>query len=225
MKFLFDLFPVILFVVTYKIGDLNHETAAALANQYFSWLASSGVIEVKTAPTMWATLLTIVGTFGQVVWLKARGRHVDRMLLATLAIIVVLGGATIWLQNETFIKMKPTVLYWLLAAGFVVAEFAFHKNPARAMLDKVMRLPEPLWRNLLWWWIAFFVVLGALNLYVAFNFPMGVWVDFKVFGFYGISFVFIFAQVLLLSKYIVLEEPEMKKLAKQNAVPGDEASR
>jgi intracellular septation protein len=208
MKFLFDLFPVILFVVTFKIGDLNHEAAAALANQYFSWMASSGVIAANTAPTMWATLVTILGTFGQVVWLKARGKHVDRMLLATFAIIVVLGSATIWLQNETFIKMKPTVLYWVMAVGFMVAEIGFRKNAVRAALDKVMQLPDPLWRNLLWWWVAFFVALGALNLYVAFTFPTAIWVNFKVFGFYGLSFVFIFVQVLILSKYVVLEKPQ-----------------
>jgi intracellular septation protein len=208
MKFLFDLLPVILFVVTYKIGDLNHEAAAALANQYFSWMASSGAIEAKTAPTMWATLVTIIGTFGQVVWLVARGKHVDRMLLATFAIIVVLGGATIWLQNETFIKMKPTVLYWLLAVVFLVAEFAFRKNLIRTMLSKAMQLPEPMWRTLLWWWVAFFLAVGAVNIYVAFNFPTGVWVDFKVFGLYGLSFVFIVTQVLVLSKYVVVQEPQ-----------------
>jgi intracellular septation protein len=208
MKFLFDLFPVILFVVTYKVSDLNHDAAAALANQYFNWMASSGVIAVKTAPTMWATLITIVGAFGQVVWLKARGKRVDGMLLATLAIIVVLGGATIWFQNETFIKMKPTVVYWLLAIVFMVAEFAFHKNLVRAALSEAMQLPDPIWRNLLWWWVAFFVAFGALNLYVAFTFSMGAWVDFKVFGFYGLSFIFIFVQVLVLSKYIIEREPQ-----------------
>jgi intracellular septation protein len=208
MKFLFDLLPVILFVVTYKIGELNPDAAAALANQYFNWLTQSGMVEVKTAPTVWATLVTIVGTAGQVIWLKARRKPVDKMLLATFAIIVVLGGATIWLQNETFIKVKPTVLNWLLAVVFLVAEFVFHKNPVRLLFDKVMQPPEHLWRILTWWWIAFFVALGAVNLYVAFSFPMSVWVNFKAFGVYGLSFAFVFVQVLALSKYVVLEEPQ-----------------
>jgi intracellular septation protein len=208
MKFLFDLFPVILFFAAYQLGSLDHELAAQSANHYFGWMASNGVIEAKTAPTMWATLVTILGTSGQVIWLKVRGRHVDKMLLATLAIIVVLGAATIWFQNETFIKMKPTVLYWMLAVVFLAAEFGFRKNLVRAVLGAVMQPPEPTWRYLLWYWIAFFIAIGAVNLYIAFNFSMTVWVNFKAFGLIGLSFFFIVAQVLALSKYLVVQEPQ-----------------
>jgi intracellular septation protein len=207
MKFLFDLFPVLVFFGTYKIADFNQEAAAASATHFFGWMASTGVITNQNGPTTWATLATIVGTLLQVIWLKARGKRVDRMLLVTFAIIVTLGGATVWLQNDAFIRMKPTVLDWILALVFLIAEFGFKKNLAREALGKAIQLPEPVWRNVVLSWIGFFTFIGALNLYVALNYSMAAWVNFKFYGLVGLPFVFVIAQVLMLAKYIE-EEPQ-----------------
>ena len=173
MKFLFDLFPVILFFIAFKLADIYVATATAIA----------------------ATLV-------QVGWLKLRRRRVDSMLWASLAIIVVFGGATLALRDETFIKWKPTVLYWLFGAVLGGAELLFRRNLIRAMLGAQVQLPDPVWMKLNWSWTAFFAFMGAANLYVAFNFPTDLWVNFKLFGGMGLMLLFVIGQALFLSRHL-----------------------
>ena len=172
MKFLFDLFPVVLFFVAFKIAGIYVATAVAIA-----------------------------ATFAQVGWLKLRRRKVDAMLWASLGIIVVFGGATLFLQDETFIKWKPTVLYWLFAAVLGAAAAA-RRNLIRAMLSQHMQLPDPVWHRLNLSWIGFFAFMGALNLYVAYSFSTDHWVNFKLFGGMGLMLLFVLAQALVLSRFI-----------------------
>jgi intracellular septation protein len=173
MKFLFDLFPIILFFVAFKFGDI--------------WIATG---------------VAIAATFVQIGWLVLRKKRVDPMLWVSLAIIVVFGGATLLLHDETFIKWKPTVLYWLFAAAFLTAEFGFRKNLIKTVLGKELVLPEPVWRRVLLSWIGFFASMGAVNLYVAFNYSTETWVNFKLFGFMGLMFAFVIGQGVMLAKYI-----------------------
>jgi len=119
-----------------------------------------------------------------------------------LMIIIVFGGATLVLQDETFIKWKPTVLYWLFATGLLVSNVIFKKNLIQTMMEKQMALPIPVWNQLNISWIIFFVVMGLINLYVAFNFPIDTWVSFKLFGATGLMLVFIVGQILMLNKYL-----------------------
>ena len=172
MKFLFDLFPVILFFIAFKVADIYTATAVAIA-----------------------------ATFLQVGWLKLRGKRVEPMLWASLAIIAVFGGATLLLQNETFIKWKPTVLYWLFGAVLAGA-LLWRRNLVRAMLSEQVRLPDAVWSRLNWSWIGFFAFMGALNLYVAYNYSTDHWVNFKLFGGMGLMLVFVVAQALVLAKYV-----------------------
>ncbi len=173
MKFLFDLFPVILFFAAFKVWDIYVATAVAIA-----------------------------ATFAQVGWLKLRKRRVEPMLWATLAIIVVFGGATLLLRDELFIKWKPTVLYWLFAAVLAVAMLAWKKNLIRSMLGAQLKVPEHVWTTLLWSWAGFFAAMGVLNLVVAFNFSTDLWVNFKLFGGMGLMLAFVIAQALYMSRYI-----------------------
>jgi intracellular septation protein len=177
MKFLFDIFPVLLFFVAFKIWGIYAATAVAIA-----------------------------ATFVQVGWSWARHRKVDNMLWVSLAIIVVFGGATLWLQDETFIKWKPTVLYWLFGSILLGSELFLRKNLIRAMMGKQITLPDPVWQKLNLSWVVFFALMGGANLYVAFNFPTDVWVNFKLFGGIGLMLVFVVVQGLMLSRYIESEE-------------------
>jgi len=177
MKFLFDIFPVLVFFVAFKIYGIYVATAVAIA-----------------------------ATFAQVGWSWARHRKVDNMLWASLGIIVVFGGATLLLRDETFIKWKPTVLYWLFAGALLFSELLFRKNLIRAMMGGQLTLPDPVWRKVNLSWIGFFLAMGALNLYVAFSFPTETWVDFKLFGGIGLLLLFAFAQALMLSRYIEQED-------------------
>ncbi len=173
MKFLFDLFPVILFFAAFKLFDIYTATSVAIA----------------------ASIL-------QIGWLKLKGRKVDTMMWISLAIIVVFGGATLALHDETFIKLKPTVLYWLFGAIIAAADLLFRRNLIRAMLGEQVRMPDAAWARLNWSWAAFFAFMGAANLYVAYNFSTDTWVNFKLFGGMGLMLLFVLLQALFFARHI-----------------------
>lgn len=173
MKLLFDLFPVILFFLAYKVFGIFAATAVAIG----------------------ATVI-------QIAWVWFRRRKIDAMLWVSLAIIAVFGGATLYLQDETFIKWKPTVLYWLFGLTLLVSALLFKKNLIRVMMKEQLELPEHVWGRLNTSWIAFFAVMGLANLFVAFNFSTDTWVNFKLFGSMGLMLVFVIAQGAMLSKYV-----------------------
>ncbi|MFZ5509028.1 MAG: septation protein A [Pseudomonadota bacterium] len=197
MKFLFDLFPVILFFLTYKFANGNLEGAAAFAGS----LLGAGIAAAQ-APILLATAVAILATFAQVGWLLARGRKVDVMLWVSLGIIVVFGGATLAFHNPTFIKWKPTVLYWLFAAVLLGSALFLRKNLIRKLLGEQLTLPDHVWTQLNGAWIAFFVFMGVANLYVAYSFSENAWVNFKLYGGMGLMLAFVVVQGVMLAKYI-----------------------
>jgi intracellular septation protein len=176
MKFLFDFFPVLLFFIAFKLFDI--------------WVA---------------TAVAIAASFAQIGWLKLRRRKVDTMLWVSLAIVVVFGGATLFLHDETFIKWKPTVLYWMFGIVLAASQLGFRRNLMRAVLGEQVQMPDFAWRRLNWSWVGFFAFMGAANLYVAFNFPTDTWVSFKLFGGMGLLVLFVLLQAVYLSRYI--EDP------------------
>jgi intracellular septation protein len=202
MKFLFDLFPVILFFGMFKWGESNPAAAQALSDQYLSMLIAGGSASASQAPILLATAIAIVATMGQIAYLVVRGKKIEPMLWLSLAIIAVFGGATIYFNNETFIKWKPTVLYWLFGAVLLGSQAFFRKNLIRMMMEKQIALPGEVWHKLNLSWAAFFAAMGLINLYVVYTFSTGTWVNFKLFGFTGLMLVFIIGQSLLLSKHI-----------------------
>ena len=206
MKFLFDLFPVIAFFAAYMAAERVPAQASALASQLLGMFG--GQVAASQAPILLATMVTIVATAGQVGYLIARGRKVDKMLWISLAIIVVMGGATLILRDDRFIKWKPTVLYWAFAVVLLASDFVFKKNLIRTMMNEQMVLPDPIWRRLNLSWAGFFTFMGVANLYVAFwgGFSQDQWVKFKLFGTMGLMVVFIVAQVLLLSRFVENQE-------------------
>ena len=179
MKFLFDLFPVILFFAAFKFAGIYVATAVA-----------------------------IVATVGQIAWVWHRHGKVDTMLWVSLGIVSIFGGATLLLHDETFIKWKPTVLYWLFATSLLGGAAFFKKNLIRSMLGAQMVLPDAVWARLNVAWAIFFISMGFANLYIAFNYPTDIWVNFKLFGGMGLMLVFIIAQGLFLAKYIEETPPE-----------------
>lgn len=177
MKFLFDLFPVVCFFAVYWVSDIFVATAAAIA-----------------------------ATLGQVAWLRLRRRRVEPMLWVGLAIIVVFGGLTLGLQDKLFIMWKPTVLYWIFSAVLAVSASMLGKNLIRAMLSKEIQLPDSVWSRLNWSWVGFFALMGAVNLYVAYNFSEPTWVKFKLFGGVGLMLLFVLGQALFLARHMEEEK-------------------
>ena len=177
MKFLFDLFPVILFFIAFKLYDIYAATAVAIA----------------------ATAI-------QIAWVWFRHHKVEKMQWISLVIIVIFGSATLILKDETFIKWKPTVLYWIFTSALIISQALFKKNLIRAMLGTKISLPDKIWRNLNASWAAFFVLMGLINLYVAFNYSTDTWVNFKLFGATGLMLIFVVIQGLILGKFITENE-------------------
>lgn len=144
----------------------------------------------------------MAATFAQIGWLKLRGKPIELMLWVSLAIVVFLGGATLLLHNDTFIKWKPTVLYWFFAVVLLGGQWLFKKNIMRSLMGAQLKLPDPVWNKVNLSWSIFFALAGALNLYVAFNFATSTWVNFKLFGLLGLMIVFVIGQGLLLAKHV-----------------------
>ncbi len=208
MKLLFDLFPVIVFFAAYFLAGQSPDTAATFTSALLGDLGLGTGVTAKQAPILLATALAIIATIGQVLWLVLRKKKVDNMLWIGLAIIVVMGGATLILRDATFIMWKPTVLYWAFAVVLVCAQVFFGKNLIQAMMAKQLTLPDPIWTRVNLSWAGFFLVLGALNLYVAFNFSEPTWVKFKLFGGMGLMLLFALGQGLLLARHAEPEKEE-----------------
>lgn len=209
MKFLFDLFPVILFFLVYKLGDSHQEAAHAIVVQYLGGLVAGGAVPAAQSPILLATAVAIVATVLQIGYLLARGRRVDGMLWVSLAVIVLMGGATIYFHDESFIKWKPTILYWAFGLALFVSQVFFGNNLMRKVMEAQIKLPDAIWTRVGYAWMTFFAALGALNLLVAFvvfKGNTGAWVSFKLFGITAIFFLFVVIQTLLLSKHVLEEE-------------------
>lgn len=185
MKLLFDLFPLLIFFAAFKFYDIYTATAAA-----------------------------IVATFVQVGVFWVRHRRFETMHLVTLAAISVFGGLTIVLQDDAFIKWKPSIVNWAFAAAILATLFIGRKSALEHILGGQVALPSPVWRKLNIAWGVFFLLMGLLNLYVAFYHNSGAdevirtrtWVNFKVFGLTGLTLIFVVLQMVYLAKHAVLEE-------------------
>ena len=202
MKILFDFLPILLFFGTFKYAEGQKEWAARFASEHFGFLVSGGVVGTSEAPVLLATLVVIVATLAQISFLLARGKKIDLMLWVSFALVSVMGGATIWFHSETFIKWKPTSLYWFRAGSLLVSQTVFRKNLLHMLLGDKVDLPGAVWLRLGLAWIGFFAAMGVLNLYVAFNFETATWVNFKLFGGLGLMFAFVLAQGLYLSRHM-----------------------
>ena len=174
MKLLFDLFPVLLFFVTYKLA--GHE------GQGGACMVSTGNVPIYQEPILLATVVAIAATFLQVGWLLYRKKKVEPMLWVSLAIIVLFGGATLYFHNASFIQWKPTILYWLFAAALAVSATALKKNLIREAMEEQISLPDPVWVRLNWAWAAFLFVMGVANLVAMHTFSCDGWVSFKLYG-------------------------------------------
>ena len=174
-KFLFDLFPLILFFLAYRYTEIYTATAVAIG----------------------ASVL-------QILWLKLTGKAIETTHWINLSVIVIFGGATLWLKSDVFIKWKPTVLYWLFAAALLIGRFVMGKNLIKHMLGKQIVMADAAWDRLNTMWATFFVAAGALNLYVAFSghFTESQWVNFKVFGLMALLVIFVIGQSLWLGKHM-----------------------
>jgi intracellular septation protein len=178
MKILIDFFPIFLFFIAYKIYGIYVATA-----------------------------VIIVASIVQVSLLWFKNHRVEKMHLITLVLVVILGSATILLHDPLFIYWKPTVVNWAFAIAFLGSQFIGQKNFIQRLLEKQVTVTsEHVWTRLNFAWIGFFIAMGAINLYVAFNFDENTWVNFKLFGMMGLTIIFVIAQSFYLMRYIAPDD-------------------
>lgn len=182
MKLLVDFFPLIVFFVAFKWKGIFVATAVAIA----------------------ATAL-------QLLYLWRKHGRVEPMHWASLVIIVVFGGATLWSEDPIFIKWKPTVLYWLMAVALVVGHLVFKRNGIRILMGGQLNVPDRIWTQLMWAWAIFLGLLGVINLWLAYSLGnteegMNTWVYFKVFGGLGLMLVFVILQAIYMGRHLI-DEP------------------
>lgn len=177
MKFLFDLFPIILFFIAFKFGDIYT-----------------------------ATIVAMVATIGQILWVYYRHRKIDAMQWVSLVMILVFGSLTIFLHDKTFIQLKPTALYWLFSGALFISAQFFQKNWIQVLMGKQITLKEPhsksIWHQVNTAWAIFFFLMGILNLYIAFEFSEETWVNFKLFGSTALLVIFVILQGMWLSRHM-----------------------
>ncbi|MFT6917003.1 MAG: intracellular septation protein [Motiliproteus sp.] len=174
MKLLFDFLPIAIFFGVYKY---------------------TGDIILATAVLIPATIIQILFT-----WIRTH--KIEKMQLVTLALVIVLGGATVLFQDKTFIQWKPTVVNWLFGLAFLGSQFIGAKPLVQRMMESAVTLPAAIWTRLNLAWVVFFIVMGALNLYVAKTMSEETWVNFKLFGMLGLTLIFIILQGIYLSRHI-----------------------
>ena len=179
MKFLFDFFPIIVFYIGYKMYDIYYATAFAIA----------------------ATFIQI-----SLYWLKTR--RFEKMHLITMALITILGGATIYFHDPAFIQWKVSVVNWLFGLVIIGSHYIGKKPLIERMMDHAISMEAGIWKRLNAAWGLFFVGMGFLNLYVMFNFDEATWVDFKVYGLLGLTVAFVIIQSIYLAKHIQEDENE-----------------
>jgi intracellular septation protein len=180
MKILFDFFPIILFFIGFKWYGIYTATAIAMA-----------------------------ASLAQVIFYRIKHQHYEKLHLISLALIMILGGATLFFHNPWFIKWKPTGIYWLSALAFFISGLIGKKPLIQKMMDGNIQLPDTIWLRLNTAWAAYFTLMGALNLYVAYHFDTNIWVNFKLIGGVGFMLLFVFLQAMYLTRHTT-EQPSEK---------------
>lgn len=183
MKILFDFFPILLFFICYKFYGIYTATAVAMA-----------------------------ASLAQVLLYRIKHQRYEKLHLISLGLILVLGGATLFFHNPWFIKWKPTGIYWLSSLVFLLSSYIGKKPLIQKMMESNVKLPEKIWLRLNLAWAIYFLVMGTLNIYVAYHYDTDVWVNFKLFGGAGFMLIFVFIQAMYLTRHAIPQPTEESHL-------------
>mgnify|MGYP000325993641 CR=1 FL=1 len=154
---------------------------------------------------MIATQVAIVASLLQLIWLRlSTGKFLKVNLISFLSILI-LGGATLLLKDDIFIKWKPTAVYWFLATALLFSQIFSKKPLMQHLAESTIQMPDKIWRQINLSWCIFFAAMGIANLYVVYNFDTNVWVNFKLFGTLGLTIVFITCQSIYMAKHSHLQ--------------------
>jgi intracellular septation protein len=187
MHAIFEYLPLVIFFVFYKFGDLY-----------------------------WATGSLIITSALQILYYVVKKQPIPKRNWVFFGLIAIFGGLTIFFHDDTFIKWKVTIINALFSIALVVSNSFFNKNLIKELMGESLPLPEKIWGKLNLAWAIFFLVCAILNIYIAYNFSLETWVNFKVFGLMGLTFVFAISTVFALYKYLPQEENEPESNEENN---------
>jgi len=180
MHAIFEYFPLIIFLITYKLADVY-----------------------------WATASLIATTAIQLLYFLYKKQPIPKMNLIIFIMVVFFGGLTIYFQDDAFIKWKVTIINGLFAIALLLSRYLFKKNLIKKMLSEGLTLPETIWDKLNLAWVGFFTFCATLNIYIAYNYSLETWVNFKVFGLMALTFIFAISSIALLYKYLPQDEGDV----------------
>lgn len=187
MRQILDLIPLILFFIAYKMDGQSLELLGY--SHTFDGIFS-------------ATAVLMIASTVQVAMIKLFTGTVEKQLLWLFAVVVVTGSATLILRNELFIQWKPTVFNWGMATVLLASLFIGKKSLLERMLGQQLQLPKPAWLRLNQLWITNFTVVGALNIYVAYNFSQAAWVDYKLYSAFGFTLLLMILTMVIIFPHI-----------------------
>ena len=182
MQFLAEYIPIIIFIIAYFNGGIFFATKALMVAMPIGFLMQ---------------------------WIVTK--KINKIYLGSTLLVIVLGAATIFFKNPTFLYWKPTVLNWLIALVFLGSQFIGEEPIIKRMLKQAAVLKKNQWNKLNLMWVLFFLFSGTINIYVAYNYPEEFWVKFKLFGLLGITLIFIIIQSIWLNIVIKQNEQNIKK--------------
>ena len=178
MQLFFEFLPIILFFAAYKFLGIYIATITAIF---------------------------VSGMQFFLTWLLKK--RFDILQGVTFVILAMLGGTTLWLHEEIFIKWKPTVINWILAIVFLVSHF-IGKPLIKTVMQKTIQLPPKIWVQLNLSWAIFWFLMGGLNLYIIYHFDTATWVDFKLFGYLVVMTLFIILQAIYINRHVIRFEDQ-----------------
>lgn len=177
LNFLYEFLPVLVFFIAFKIYGIYVATVVGIVISALQFSLST-------------------------LWFK----RIDNKQLITLVIFVLFGGLTLYFHNPIFVKWKPTVVFWIFGSVLLLSQFIGKKPIMQRMLESMLdgkaALPNTVWKKLNFAWTLFFILLGSLNIYIAYHFSTEAWVNFKLYGILGLLFLFSFLQALYLSRHV-----------------------
>lgn len=187
MKQLLEFVPIALFFIVYQLDG----TVIALG----SWQHTVDGIFSATAVLIAATLL-------QFVLSSLLERRIEKRALWTLLAVVIFGGATLVLRDQTFIQWKPTIFNWALAAVFIGFSVFSERNLMQRTLGTQLQLPARVWTRLNLLWVGNFILVGALNLWVAYRYSEATWVSYKLYSAIGFTALLTVLTAVLVSPHL-----------------------
>lgn len=181
MKQLLDFLPLVIFFAVYK---------------FYGIYTATGVLIIATALQLVLSYLIF--------------KKVEKMHIVTFVLVALFGSLTLAFHDDAFIKWKVTIVYVIFAGALIIGQI-INKPILKGMLGKEMKVPEPVWAKVTWYWVVFFIACGLLNIYVAFSLPQETWVNFKVFGLTVLTLVNTVLTVVYLYKHLSEEQRSQLK--------------